>query len=1322
MLRTDRLSLTAFGAVAVAFALCSHAGAATWPMKQRDVQHTGRAAFSVPPSRLNSDLFDIFLWQKPTPGSPNEGGLSSTQMTFYDGVGPGGVDVVVGGYHWPKGVQGMNRQNGKRLWYGLPAGGETIGTIAPAFSNNGATVYVVNDATGSTQYPQGFPLMAFATTTGPSTFRHNGGDPNPWQLSMGSPTIAPDGRIFMHTWVDRPYAGTDSGSAITTSWSAETQSWPGLAEPALYNDADLLKVIIGGRTGWVYCYDGGTAEHVWSVSAAATMDATPTIDPANGHVYIPAGSDSIYVVGLTKDGGLLWSSAALMVHFYLPGDTNAQRAQSGGCLSHDGATFYFQTNSQQGDGALYAINTSDGSLKWSYVTGSQGWEMTSSSPIVTQDGVIIVGNNNGGVYYAIKDTGSGPQVIDTLQVASGGNARASASLSPEGLLYLPLRTTWTTSNGDGDSPTFQVANLFCCIDLRAGASVSLAPPPWQAAVALNHAVKVTWQPVIDPTGAFHHYAVYRSTSAFSSVAGMVSIGTVGSIGTTEYLDSTASNGVRYYYAVTTVTTSGNEVKTVNSIGPYTPRVETDLQVVSICHTPQYPRYAAEYTYYNVTEPSGFGPYWFSASTSLGMGQTGSTQRWPNVGQPVTYTATVRNRGTNTWSGTLTGTWRVDGANPVSQPVSVSLAPGAIKTYTFVRNWDGASHEIRFDIGVTDARASNNWLAIDTKSVAFLTYADITKIEQFRENTSISYPGAKTDDLFDWLNRHMARFNELFAAAGCQKRVHYDILQSLADYEPDPQVDTINFAVFPFRYRKGEGDPRLSGYYSGTDDIDYGLLHEMGHQLGMVDIYQLDLGPDANQVSGQGYSAVADLMHGCSPVICEFDALTMNHWLDKAHGYYGQYMYNIPAEVRLRLLGSDGQPLQGAVVKMYQYCERSGMGKVITNQIKAQGTTDTNGIFVLPNVPIDQNMVPPIYTGDTLRANPFGYLAVVGTNGVLHFRVECQNSVDYCWLDITEAVVRYFRGDTWSTTIDRQLNLGGPIQHYPPNDLAELNATDWYAWADGSDPQNTYVVDDTSRKIVGAGSVKFVTNGGFDTYLKYPRTLNAQWDLRTATSLRISFYAVNNTIGFQNGSPWIRLKDSNGNYFQYQYYVNGSPYDLLNNARNRWQSYTIPLWTSAPGNGWRETTFGTPDRAHITGIEIHADTWDYGFTLWVDGVSFVFPSAPATGMPAVKAAADNTRADVADMCVSAVWPDYFYVQTPERTSGIRVYKPGHGLSEGDKCRVLGTLTTTTDGERMIDASWAEIDKMALSSLRSNGTMIVAPCSEPNSTPTMLGSTD
>src|SRR5262249_22529744 len=131
-----------------------------WPMKHGDMQHTGRANFVVPANRQNITFFDIPAWQTPTPGSPGEGNLYSGSVVCFDGAG--GVDLLVGGYHWPKGVMGVDRHTGRRIWSGNPSGGETIGTSTPAFSTAGATVYVVNDATESQGFPGGHPLMAFS--------------------------------------------------------------------------------------------------------------------------------------------------------------------------------------------------------------------------------------------------------------------------------------------------------------------------------------------------------------------------------------------------------------------------------------------------------------------------------------------------------------------------------------------------------------------------------------------------------------------------------------------------------------------------------------------------------------------------------------------------------------------------------------------------------------------------------------------------------------------------------------------------------------------------------------------------------------------------------------------------------------------------------------------------------------------------------------------------------------------------------------------------------------------------------------------------------
>ena len=547
---------------------------AAWAGQHGDIWNTGRADYIVPVERLNDSFFDVFVWQTKVPGSPTDGTVSSTSMAFFDGAGPNGADIVVGGYHWPKGVQGMDRHTGEVFWFGNPDGGESIGVNTPAFSNDGSVIYVTNDATPH-------PLMAFSTVTGPNVYWHNGDDANPQLVGNFSPKVAPDGRIFVQLWNDRPYAATDLGDRLTTTWSASTSLASALTDPALYADAAGLRVISAGRSGLINSYDGTSGAEIWSVSAGYFTDADVTADPATGNIYVPMGDGDIAVAGLDKNGNSLWTSPALQVFDWVDGVNNRQRAESGGALSHDGSTFYFQTESAEGDGRLYAINTVDGSLKWSFETHSEGTgDVQASSPVVTANGVIIIGNNFGDTYFAIQDAGTHGELLDTLTVEPAGTALASATIAPDGRLYLPLRTVQVVGGG-ANAPSFQVENLFTAIDITANPTVILPAPGQQAAVALNHAVALSWAPIPDPAGHFAQYAVYRDTSPFNSVAGMVPMATLANINTTNYLDTTAANGTSYYYAVTTVSTSNDEVTNVVSIGPRTPRDETDLQVVSI---------------------------------------------------------------------------------------------------------------------------------------------------------------------------------------------------------------------------------------------------------------------------------------------------------------------------------------------------------------------------------------------------------------------------------------------------------------------------------------------------------------------------------------------------------------------------------------------------------------------------------------------------------------------------------------------------------------------------------------------------------------------
>ncbi|MBN2446046.1 MAG: hypothetical protein JXO22_04950 [Phycisphaerae bacterium] len=722
--------------------------------------------------------------------------------------------------------------------------------------------------------------------------------------------------------------------------------------------------------------------------------------------------------------------------------------------------------------------------------------------------------------------------------------------------------------------------------------VDFAPPEGLMAVSGNNQVAFEWQAWTDIGGLFNHYAIYRDTVPITDTAGLTPIHTISSRTTTAWTDTTASNGVDYYYALTVVFPTSGETGPA-MIGPRKPRDENDLQITSMSRLPRYPRYYPNYTYYQVTEPSGYGPYVFSAATSLGGGQDASTPRWPDTGDPVTYTAAVRNRGTNTWSGTVSTSWTLDGAPLQDQDYSVALAPGDTTTFSVVVNWDDELHDLAFSLNVTDARPENNVRTIGTKSVPFLTYVDLGVLEEFRDALSPTYAQAATDDMVDWLWRHAEEMNAMFAEKGGLKRVHYDVLEVIHDYDADPGIERSPFAIFPFRYHSPSfGDPRSPGYYHADVDIDYGLCHEMSHQLGLIDLYRMDLAASNNLATGQGYWATDGLMRGCSPFYADNSVLAMDHWLSKAHGYYGQYLYCLPQTIQMRVVGYDGYPLSGALVRMYQKAEVPGLGEYITDQVKAQGMTDENGIWTLPNVPIDPNLVPVTFAGDELHDNPFGYVAVVGTNGLLHFEITYRGVTGYGWLEITEANNAYWGGQTAVWTFDREIPAQGGIETEPLDDMTEQNSGNWDGWPDLA--SFVTLTDDGARKHVGASALKIVSTWYNDTYVTYPAGFIAQWDLTTKSAIRFWAYTLASN-SYQNYSPWVVIGTEGGGYYQYK--PNGN---LLNDAQGQWVEFVIPI------NGddtWTRTTSGTPALDNINYIEIHADAAGGGFTLWLDGVGF-----------------------------------------------------------------------------------------------------------------------
>lgn len=173
------------------------------------------------------------------------------------------------------------------------------------------------------------------------------------------------------------------------------------------------------------------------------------------------------------------------------------------------------------------------------------------------------------------------------------------------------------------------------------------------------------------------------------------------------------------------------------------------------------------------------------------------------------------------------------------------------------------------------------------------------------------------------------------------------------------------------------------------------------------------------------------------------------------------------------------------------------------------------------------------------------------------------------------------------------------------DFAEGNANNWGTFA--SDGAARSVSNDTTRVKAGVYSVRFDTQSGFDTGVRYPKNGNAQWNLTDKNYLEFWEYAVNDTpYGFQDAQPIVVLRSPTGTY---RY----TPTSMLM-YNKAWHRYRIPL---AGDETWIRTTTGTPTMSRIDQLEIHHDTWDAGFTIYFDGVSFRWldPNAlPPPGPP------------------------------------------------------------------------------------------------------------
>ena len=459
----------------------------------------------------------------------------------------------------------------------------------------------------------------------------------------------------------------------------------------------------------------------------------------------------------------------------------------------------------------------------------------------------------------------------------------------------------------------------------------------------------------------------------------------------------------------------------------------DLEVTFIERLPRYQKYKLAYFHGGDCGPYPHDEFLGAVVCPEQLG----LKRWPDVGEEVELIAHVWNFG-DAASGPFDYQWRIDG-EAAANGRHEGLASSGEAEIPMSMRWPGSDSNpvVTFSIdpenNVEELLENNNSLVDWIKGHTIGFYFDPPAYESL---TFSNEPGRTIQSPEHWVHSNIHRLNELLAEAGVDDRVRTELFV-VTD-------DRYLWSSHELRYYMDGWWPLLSNFdiysvdgYRNRPEIDYGLLHEVMHQLGVIDIYQMDLVPeqvllpDANrpgQKAGCGMEYwnafwecyrfnednVGDLMAYLNRWIGPHTAGGLRSNTGHRRGFYGEYLYDTPRNTSVRVLGEDNQPLPDISLRFYQK-ELSDAGAILDAVPEFEVTTDDSGVAALPNRGITGIVTA---TGHQLRPNPFGEIDVVGRNGIFIIELEGALCINYEWLTVVDLNLAYWNGQTGETTFDK----------------------------------------------------------------------------------------------------------------------------------------------------------------------------------------------------------------------------------------------------------------------------------------------------------------
>lgn len=408
-----------------------------------------------------------------------------------------------------------------------------------------------------------------------------------------------------------------------------------------------------------------------------------------------------------------------------------------------------------------------------------------------------------------------------------------------------------------------------------------------------------------------------------------------------------------------------------SPAPAPPGIEAsstaDLDIMFIGRTPRHPRLCPPLS---LRAASGFPC------------DPSATVHEPEDQDEVTITARIANKGGATSSGAAYTWWLKTGPGQeevyASGTIASGIAPGAVAELSVDWQWYGGGHQthvypqLRLELSPSgaDAYAANNNLTyyLLGKSLLFLVQNDnYTAYDTAWNGASFSFEG--------WLQRTVADMNRMMA----DSQAHDGPVRERINVEMVYRVEsdaTAQEAAAEFTTETGEPTWNFDTIWlhGGTTEvgsgvvtqIDRGLIHELGHQLGLVDIYNIP------QTGGPGCSSgIMDdhlnLNGDCAGNFERVHANALNRRLPHRSGYMGEFLYDVPDPLQVKIQNQSGPVANAEVVIEQRDAGINGM------RLVGYGRTLADGTLVLPTQTLPSGLAGETTTGYELQDNPFGSL-------------------------------------------------------------------------------------------------------------------------------------------------------------------------------------------------------------------------------------------------------------------------------------------------------------------------------------------------------------